>query len=195
MIDGLGAVLPLAASAVFQPRQAVRAVLDTPTERRTLIDAAFLVIVLGLMVEVLFEFILVTGDAPDVPLATSFMLQLISVFGLSAVFYAAGRLFGGRADWDMALKAVIWFSFLMLLAQSLFLVLMAMSPLVAGLAMVLLVIFALVQMCAITMETQGFENVLGVILGILGAGFVFGLAMLILLGALGITVPGQPPST
>lgn len=195
MIDRLGAVLPLAASAVFQPREAVRVVLDTPADRRALINAAFLVIVLGLMVEKFFELILVRPDAPDVPLVTSFMLQLISVFGLTAVFFFVGRIFGGRADWDMSLKAVVWFSFMMLLAQTIFLVLLALSPLVAGLAMLLLVVFAVVQMCAITMETQGFENVFGVIFGILGTAFVFGMAMLILLAALGITFPGAPPST
>lgn len=196
MITRMGAFLPLVGEAVFHPRTALRKVLDTPLERGDILRFAFLVIVLNLMLGLVADMVLPAPEgATPIPTGTSFVIHAASIFGGALMLHAAGRIFDGLGDFDGALKTVSWFYFVMMVAQAAFLVLLGLSQAAAGLAIILLLIFAFIQITAQTMELHGFVNPVPVFFGIIGAGMIFGFVMLALLSILGVDLPTAPPPT
>lgn len=197
MIDGFGAILPLAGRAVAHPREAFREVLDTPMDRATVFRFAWLVVVLGLLAETLLQILFAPLQPPGaepMPLGLSLLLQLISVFGLAAGVHFIGAMFGGRGSFLDALKAVTWFSFLMLVGQLLMVVLLALVPPLGALMLLALLVFGMVQLTALVMEVHGFTSIPFVVIGIIASAMIFGTFLLILLAALGVDFMTPPPA-
>ena len=194
MIRNINEVLPLAASAVSDPKGAARAVLNTPMTRQTVIRAAMFIIVVNLILGLLADMMrpLPPGAEP-IPTFVSFLVNLASYFGSALLLFAVGRAFGGRGDFHGSLKIAAWFAFLMLLAQGLALFALAISEAFFLMALIALMIFGLVQMTAQAMELHGFSNAILVFFGILASGFVFAFVMLLLLAALGVQLPATAP--
>ncbi|MBC6441841.1 MAG: hypothetical protein GDA53_01735 [Rhodobacteraceae bacterium] len=173
---------------------AFRNVLATPLRRGTLVGFALLVILFNLILELSASLLIPAPEqAVTIPTATAFILHMVSILGGTALMFGAGRAFKGRGDFDGALKSVIWVSFVMLLAQGAFLLGILILPAAALVLMLLLLMFSMIQLSAVTMELHGFENPVLVGLGIIGAAIVLGSFMLILLLFLGIDLPVSGP--
>lgn len=186
--------LPLAVQSLTQPRVGLRTILSIPSQRSDVINAAWLVIVLNLMLAALLTLLGPTPPegTPEVPLTTSAIMQALSLFGGAIVVHRVGGLFGGTGDFDGSLKLVVWVNFILFLMQlPLLLAAFAGQELVA-LAMMLVVVVAMTQLTATIMELHGFTEVFPVLLGIIGSMILFGIVLLILLGLLGVTLPTQP---
>lgn len=194
MITSLGAFLPLAGQAVTAPRVAFRQVLDTPADRPLIIRFAMLVILFNLILGLLADVLMPPPDgAVTISTMAAFIMHMASIFGGAGMMFAVGRVFQGRGSLDGALKAVTWFSFVMLIAQGFFLAALLIVPgAAAALVLLLLFIFSMIQLCGVTMELHGFENPILVVFGIIGAAIIFGFFMLILLALLGVELPTAP---
>jgi len=60
---------------------------------------------------------------------------------------------------------------------------------IVALAMILVLVVAITQLTATIMELHDFTEVLPVLFGILGSSVVFGIALLFVLGLLGVNLP------
>ena len=189
--------LPLAVQSLIQPRVGLRTILDIPAARVDIIRAAWLVIVLNLIFSkalTLFGPATLSETQSDVPLSSSVILLMITMFGSAFILHRVGNLFGGEGDFDSSLKTVVWLNFMLLLMQLPMPFFAVAGPEVAGLVILLVLLVAMTQIVAQTMELHGFTQVFPVILGILGVQFVFGMVLLILLSILGIQFPIEPTS-
>lgn len=195
MIDRMGAFLPLAGTAVTAPRTALREVLRIPAGRPEIAGFAALVIVLNLMMGIGADIVLPAPEgAEPISLFVAAIIHAVSLFGGAVVLNLAGMMFRGGGDFDACLKTFAWFYFVMLLAQGAFLVvLLFLPPAMAGLALLLLLVFSMVQLTASVMEVHGFTRPFLVVLGILGASVLFGFVMLVVLTVLGVELPAPTP--
>ncbi|MEM7437981.1 MAG: YIP1 family protein [Pseudomonadota bacterium] len=193
MIVSLGAFLPLAGQAITAPRVAVRQVLDTPADRPTLIRFAFLIVLFNLIVGLSADLVLpAPEDAITISTAAAFIMHAATIFGGAGMMFVAGQMFKGQGTFDGCLKAVTWFAWVMLLAQTAMIVVLVTMPSLLEVTLIALLILSFVQLTGITMELHGFENAFLVLLGIVGAGIVFGFFMLILFAFLGVELPTAP---
>lgn len=187
--------LPLAVQSLTQPRVGLRTILAIPTQRVDVINAAWLVIVLNLIISAAFTVFGPTPTGPEqavVPITTSAIMLAMTMFGGGILVYVVGKKFGGTGSFDDSMKMVVWVNFILLLMQIPVPFAAAMGPEITGLVLILVVIVAMVQMTAQVMELHGFSQVFPVILGIIGTQFAFGIVLLIVLGLLGVSVPIEP---
>ena len=182
---------PLALQSLTQPRVGLRIILSIPSQRSDLINAGWLVIILNLILTAsLTLFGPIPLESPStVPLATSAIMQALSLFGGAFVVHRVGRFFGGTGNFDGSLKLIIWVNFILLLMQLPILLFSFLGQEIVALAMILVLVIAITQLTATIMELHGFTEVLPVLFGILGSSIAFGIALLFALGLLGVNLP------
>ena len=182
---------PLALQSLTQPRVGLRTILSVPSQRSDLINAGWLVIILNLILTAsLTLFGPIPPETPStVPLATSAIMQALSLFGGAFIVHRVGAFFGGTGNFDGSLKLIIWVNFILLLMQLPILLFSFLGQEIVALAMILVLVVAITQLTATIMELHGFTEVLPVLFGILGSSIAFGIALLFALGLLGVNLP------
>ena len=182
---------PLALQSLTQPRVGLRTILSIPSQRSDLINAGWLVIILNLILTAsLTLFGPIPPETPStVPLATSAIMQALSLFGGAFIVHRVGGFFGGKGNFDGSLKLIIWVNFILFLMQLPILLLSFLGQEIVALAMILVLVVAITQLTATIMELHGFTEVLPVLFGILGSSIAFGIALLFALGLLGVNLP------
>ena len=182
---------PLALQSLTQPRVGLRTILSIPSQRSDLINAGWLVIILNLILTAsLTLFGPIPPETPStVPLATSAIMQALSLFGGAFIVHRVGAFFGGTGNFDGSLKLIIWVNFILFLMQLPILLFSFLGQEIVALAMILVLVVAITQLTATIMELHDFTEVLPVLFGILGSSVVFGIALLFVLGLLGINLP------
>ena len=182
---------PLALQSLTKPRVGLRTILSIQSQRSDLINAGWLVIILNL---ILTAFLTLFGPIPPespstVPLATSAIMQALSLFGGAFIIHRVGGFFGGTGNFDGSLKLIIWVNFILFLMQLPILLFSFLGQEIVALAMMLVLVIAITQLTATIMELHDFTEVLPVLFGILGCSVVFGIALLFVLGLLGVNSP------
>ena len=182
---------PLALQSLTQPRVGLRTILSIPSQRSDLINAGWLVIILNLILTAsLTLFGPIPPESPStVPLATSAIMQALSLFGGAFIVHRVGAFFGGTGNFDGSLKLIIWVNFILLLMQLPILLFSFLGQEIVALAMILVLVVAITQLTATIMELHDFTEVLPVLFGILGSSVIFGIALLFVLGLLGVNLP------
>jgi hypothetical protein len=182
---------PLALQSLTQPRVGLRTILSIPSQRSDLINAGWLVIILNLILTAsLTLFGPIPPETPStVPLATSAIMQALSLFGGAFIVHRVGAFFGGTGNFDGSLKLIIWVNFILFLMQLPILLFSFLGQEIVALAMILVLVIAITQLTATIMELHGFTEVLPVLFGILGSSIAFGIALLFALGLLGVNLP------
>jgi len=86
---------PLALQSLTQPRVGLRTILSIPSQRSDLINAGWLVIILNLILTAsLTLFGPIPPESPStVPLATSAIMQALSLFGGAFIVHRVGAIF------------------------------------------------------------------------------------------------------
>ena len=182
---------PLALQSLTQPRVGLRIILSIPSQRSDLINAGWLVIILNLILTAsLTLFGPIPPETPStVPLATSAIMQALSLFGGAFIVHRVGAFFGGTGNFDGSLKLIIWVNFILFLMQLPILLFSFLGQEIVALAMILVLVVAITQLTATIIELHDFTEVLPVLFGILGSSVVFGIALLFVLGLLGVNLP------
>jgi hypothetical protein len=182
---------PLALQSLTQPRVGLRTILSIPSQLSDLINAGWLVIILNLILTAsLTLFGPIPPETPStVPLATSAIMQALSLFGGAFIVHRVGAFFGGTGNFDGSLKLIIWVNFILFLMQLPILLFSFLGQEIVALAMILVLVIAITQLTATIMELHGFTEVLPVLFGILGSSIAFGIALLFALGLLGVNLP------
>ena len=182
---------PLALQSLTQPRVGLRTILSIPSQRSDLINAGWLVIILNLILTAsLTLFGPIPPETPStVPLATSAIMQALSLFGGAFIVHRVGAFFGGTGNFDGSLKLIIWVNFILFLMQLPILLFSFLGQEIVALAMILVLVVAITQLTATIMELHDFTEVMPVLFGILGSSVVFGIALLFVLGLLGVNLP------
>ena len=182
---------PLAFQSLTKPRVGLRTILSIPSQRSDLINAGWLVIILNLILTAsLTLFGPIPPESPStVPLATSAIMQALSLFGGAFIVHRVGGFFGGTGNFDGSLKLIIWVNFILFLMQLPILLFSFLGQEIVALAMILVLVVAITQLTATIMELHDFTEVLPVLFGILGSSVVFGIALLFALGLLGVNLP------
>ena len=182
---------PLALQSLTQPRVGLRTILSIPSQRSDLINAGWLVIILNLILTAsLTLFGPIPPESPStVPLATSAIMQALSLFGGAFIVHRVGAFFGGTGNFDGSLKLIIWVNFILFLMQLPILLFSFLGQEIVALAMILVLVVAITQLTATIMELHDFTEVLPVLFGILGSSIAFGIALLFALGLLGVNLP------
>ena len=187
----LSDLFPLALQSLTQPRVGLRTILSIPSQRSDLINAGWLVIILNLILTAaLTLFGPIPPESPStVPLATSAIMQALSLFGGALIVHRVGEFFGGTGNFDGSLKLIIWVNFILFLMQLPILLFSFLGQEIVALAMILVLVVAITQLTATIMELHDFTEVLPVLFGILGSSIIFGIALLFVLGLLGVNLP------
>ena len=182
---------PLALQSLTQPRVGLRTILSIPSQRSDLINAGWLVIILNLILTAsLTLFGPIPPESPStVQLTTSAIMQALSLFGGAFIVHRVGAFFGGTGNFDGSLKLIIWVNFILFLMQLPILLFSFLGQEIVALAMILVLVVAITQLTATIMELHDFTEVLPVLFGILGSSIVFGIALLFVLGLLGVNLP------
>ena len=182
---------PLALQSLTQPRVGLRTILSIQSQRSDLINAGWLVIILNLILTAsLTLFGPIPPESPStVPLATSAIMQALSLFGGAFIVHRVGGFFGGIGNFDGSLKLIIWVNFILLLMQLPILLFSFLGQEIVALAMILVLVVAITQLTATIMELHDFTEVLPVLFGILGSSIAFGIALLFALGLLDVNLP------
>ena len=190
--------IPMALQSLTQPKVTLRRVLNIPVARPDLVTAGWLVIVLSLFISQFLSLVLQTetSDLPEQTLAMAgIILAVIGVFGGAILLHRVGLTFGGNSNFDDSLKTVVWLNFVILLIQIPIPFANAHSAETFSLVTTAAVVLTVLQITAMVMELHGFTKVMPVLLGVIGAQFLFGLITIIVFQFMGIPIiPMQPAS-
>lgn len=183
---------PLAIQSLTQPRLGLRTVLGIPANLTDTINAAWLVIVINLLLSVafsLFGLVPAPEGTEATPLSTSALLAAFSMFGGAVLVHRVGGLFGGIATFETSLKMVVWTNFVLLVVQLPMPFLAGVGPDALMLGMFLVMIVAMVQITAQVMEIHGFTEVFPVLIGVFLSLLALGIVALTFLAATGAQIP------
>lgn len=186
-------MLQLLLSSLSNPRETAPHILKWPLSQREVVLAAFLVAVLSGLLDAVARIILPlplelqrTTISP-VPLA---IIQLASIFVISAFVFRVGGLFGGHGDYAGALKATIWVSVLGLFITAVTLLLMSVSPGLGALFQLMTLFWMLFVFTIFIQELHGFENFFTTLAGVLGTMFAVATVLVVVLSRLGLIPEG-----
>ena len=168
---------PLALQSLTQPKVTLRKVLNIPVARPDLVTAGWLVIVLGLLLSQFMSLVLQTEPSAASELnvmVAGVVLAVIGIFGGAILLHRVGISFNGNTNFDDCLKTVIWLNFVILLLQIPIPLSNAHSAETFSLVTLAVVTLTMLQITAMVMELHGFTKVMPVLLGVIGAQFLFG---------------------
>ena len=188
----------LALKSLTEPKVVMREVLGFDINRNQLFQLTLLLVVLNLIAGLLFEVLSpdtsASGGAISDGIVAFFFLQLVTILGGTGLLFAVGRMFGGEGDFDACFKTVVWLNFVFFLIQFAMPVARAVSVSLEGLVFLAMLIIGFVQLTAYVMVVHGFTRTVPVVFGIIGAQFLFGIVLILLLSVLGIDLPLEPPA-
>ena len=175
----------LIAESFRRPRAAARRLLALDPPNNEIWAAAVMVACLETVVlQLAFRMIpaelaTVFGAEPMPPLV-SLVEQLVVLAVAALVAARIGALFGGKGTLKGAALVVLWISFLSALFPLAAVVLMALSPLFAGILALASVFWVLWAFASFVAELHGFRRLLPVMFGVVATWIilVFGLSML-----------------
>lgn len=182
-------MLQLVLSSFSNPRDTAPKILGWSLQLNELVLVACLVAVLSGLLDALTRMFLPlpaeleSAAISPVPLA---VVQLASIFVISALMYHIGRIFGGRGDYLGALKATIWISILGLFFTVITLFLMSMSPAFAMLFQLVTIFWMLGIFTIFVQALHGFDNFFTTLAAVLGTMFVFATILVVVLSSLGL---------
>lgn len=181
--------LPLAVQSLIQPRVSLRTVLSLRVERPDIIAAGWLVVVISLLLSQLISVLLgaVRTDVSQTQLLfAGALLAAIGIFGGGYLLFRVGVAFKGETNFESCLKTAIWLNFVILLIQLPIPFALRYSPDIFSMLTILVMVLTMIQAVSQVMELHGFTKVLPVLLGVLGAQFLFFLASIVVFQTLGI---------
>jgi hypothetical protein len=178
--------------SLVRPRAAARAVLALGLPASTLIQAAFAVTALGVVLA-FFAVRLGPGEVDQVSaaiLANPLIGAAVQFGAILVVAYLTARigaLFGGKGSLEGALALVVWLNVMMLVIQVVQLALMILVPPLAAFLAIFAIVWALWAFANFVTELHGFQNPLFVLGGVILSMIVlfFGLAMILAILGLG----------
>ncbi|MCP5072603.1 MAG: YIP1 family protein [Rhodobacteraceae bacterium] len=183
-------LLRMVVQSTREPRIVLRRVLGFSLSISELLQIAFLISVVTVLIQVGLE-----SSIPDdefVSVVTLFGgpvgffgIQFGSIMIMAGVMTVAGRVFGGSGQFIDCMKTTVWLNFILLVLQVAQLVAAFIVPLLALMVVLFSLVFSLVLIIAFVMEVHGFRNVGLVILATAGtvfATFLIASFLLVLLG-------------
>lgn len=190
----LNGLLVLAFETLKAPREVAPRILQTPIAMGPLWLVNVLTAILSAIVSyagALFLRALVGSEEPvgGGPLML-FALQIGNLLIMLAAVHILGRAFKGTGRFETTLKGITWLQVVMFFLHVLQTLIMLVSPSLGMAFVAVSVVAYLWMLTAFVAVIHGFENLLMVFFGILGA--VFGLVFVLVLvaGLLGLPIPG-----
>jgi len=190
----LNGLLQATIRTLKDPRDGARMVLSLDLTRRQRWEALLLTVVLSAFLAKLS--VEISGsDGSNVGLfaVSPFMLAVVQlVLMLFAVFTVdlVGRRMGGTGDFDGAITIVVWLQFIMICLQLAQILLLLVSPLLAFLLGIVGLILFFWMFTQFIMELHGFSSAISVLMAVFLSMVAFAVLMSVLIGVLGVTVPG-----
>lgn len=184
-------LIALARQSVSDPRGAARRLIDRNLPPPVLVDAAALVAVLSGISGWLFANLLLSLPAPPEVTAAELaaargevagplsqaMVQARGMVLIAAAIWILGRMFGGVGRAGGAVAITIWLSALSLAAQIVLIVLLALAPPIAVLALIGWVVLNIWLLTSFIAELHDFDSAWSVFFAILGLAFLLALGL------------------
>jgi len=192
----LNQTLALARLTLADPRAAVSVVLRWRAPRPALIEAMFLVAILGVLVAIgPIVFLAGTENTPTAvalfanPLWLA-VIQVALLFLSVLAIFLIGRAFGGTGSFDAVFQVMVWLQLVIIGLQVVELPIVLLFPNLEGLLAVATAIFSLWLTVNFIAAVHGFSSLLKVFAGVIASSFILGFAMILVLAILGIPTQG-----
>ena len=182
-------MLQLILQSYTRPRAVISRVLAMDVTRPVLLSVALLlacVLTLGEAILLLNneqELGSTLARQPVIGAALNFML----IFATAVVVDAVGRGFGGTGTFDNALKVSVWYSAVSILPNLVFVALSAMDVPATIVMQFSMMLYLVVVFSIFVQVLHGFESLFLTVLGVMGAGFIFGMILLFAMSVAGLT--------
>lgn len=189
----LGDEVPQLVAETFKnPQAAARRLIAKRVPAQAVWLGLALVSVMSLMVLQLS--LVAVGDGQMLnPAGTAFrqpvtgtIFQAFSILLIAVVMTFTGRVFGGKGRFMEALLLVVWLEFILTVLAGVQLVALLAIPVVGLILSVLAIPLFIWLLVSFTATVHGFQNLLLVLLGLIGVFFLTAVALAIVLVALGI---------
>ena len=182
-------MIDLVLKSVTEPRETIARVLAMNVDPATLYKLALLVAAISGVIDAISRTVLPLPEAYSSSLLSSpiFLagLQFFGIFIVAFLVHRIGRLFDGRGDLIGALRISIWFAFIWLFTVVFVILLILLLPTIAPLAQLIILVWMLGVFTRFVQELHGFENFIATLGGVIGAGFLLGIILVVLLISLG----------
>lgn len=196
MSQMLTSLLVLARDTLRDPKEGARQVLALPLPRHAAWEGLALVLILGLLLTYLTNFLLPAPAEPLLPffgaspILTAAFLGGVTLITVGAI-YGVGRMMGGTGSFEGALRLTVWLQFIMLVIQVIQTLFLLVLPIVAALIGPLafgLMLWLLANFIAVL---HGFRSLGAVFIMILVTTFALGFILFFLLALFGVTLPTE----
>lgn len=181
-------MLQLFWQSYVQPRETMRQVLRFNFPVNLLFWAALAMCCAIAAIEGVF--VQIASPESDLANITAGPIRLAALqFGITiltaVVIDRVGRLFGGEIDFQQALTVAVWYTAVALLPNIAVLFLQAIGHPMAIVVQLAAAFWMVIIFTGFVQVACGFESAFLTGIGVLGTGFIFGLVILTLMGALG----------
>lgn len=186
-------LLALARLTVTDPQSAAAYLLSRQPDRKTLLQIAALVSLLGVLAESVLVLAASSGDGSAALVGSPIMLAVILFMMLmlsSLLVFIIGAMFGGVGSFDQALFLSVWLQFLMVLVQ---IVTIPFAAAVGGIpdlmtfVIYLFLTWTLINFIAVL---HGFTSLWKIFAGFIATSLVASLVILLVLGMIGLSLEG-----
>ena len=186
-------MLSLVFASLTSPREVAPTILKWQIEMEVVVKAAFLVAAVSGLLDALARVLLPLPPEVEAAVMLSPIamagIQLGSMFLVAAMMFQVGRLFGGKGDYEGALKTTVWISLVGLFLNAITLVLLAFVQPFGELFQLATLIWMLVIFTIFIQQLHGFESFFMTLACSLGALFLLAVVIVILLTLFGL-MPG-----
>lgn len=190
MFDSL---IPLARLTIRDPKEGITAVLSLGFDRNVLWPALAVIVALSVILSKAANLIAPVANVesamniPQSPLLLAAVLGGLLALTVFCIHYI-GRSFGGEGRFSESLTAVVWLQLLLLMAQVLQFVLLAISVGLANFFSLALGVFSMWLFVNFVTVVHGFRSLLNVFIVIVIATFGVGIGLSILLSIVALSL-------
>lgn len=180
-------LVPLLVLTFRDPQEAMRRVLSLELGVQTIWTALFLISIVSVLLSKLFEGMLpadVTSSASPLPSAPFVLVTVIwlAIVVLVLCIYFIGQAFGGKGNFEGALRTGVWLQTVMVVLQIGQLALFLISPIFAVLSAYVVMGVAIWLMVNFVTTLHGFQSKLHVLIGLIVSAFGVSFALSLLAG-------------
>lgn len=180
----------LAMMSLSRPRDAIAEVLKIQIAHSDLIKGALFVACFSGLLDAASRVILPLPEALQSSIIsspiTSAVIQFFGILIIAVLTDKVGRFFGGKGNYEDALKATVWFSFVWLFGVVLILVVLLFFAPIAPLVQLATMIWMIIVFTTFVQVLHQFEKFFATLAGVFGTGLILSFVAVFLMGALGI---------
>jgi len=185
-------MLQLVISSLTQPGLSIVTVLRNSIPNQMLIRAAAVLACFTGIVDPLIAFAIIGPEALEqgsAPFVIA-LIQIVAILLTAVAIFRIGAMFGGQGDFNGALKVSVWYGLVSIIPSVLILIFQASGSGAAPVVQLFVLIWMLFILSSFIKVLHGFQSLFMTALGVIGASFVIGIAILMILASLGILQPG-----